>query len=57
MNCTIHKNRFGKVVEVKTQTGEDSVLFKSLAGLPFIETMEEAATLLASSLLYTPTVS
>lgn len=57
MNCSIHKNRFGKVVEVKTQTGEDSVLFKSLAGLPFIETMEEAATLLASSLLYTPTVS
>ena len=57
MNCSIHKNRFGKVVGVKTQTGEDSVLFKSLAGLPFIETMEEAATLLASSLLYTPTVS
>ena len=57
MNCSIHKNRFGKVVEVKTQTGEDSVLFKRLAGLPFIETMEEAATLLASSLLYTPTVS
>ena len=57
MNCSIHKNRFGKVIGVKTQTGEDSVLFKSLAGLPFIETMEEAATLLASSLLYTPTVS
>ena len=57
MNCTIHKNRFGRVTSVKAQNGEDSILFKKLAGLPFIRTQEEAATILATSIIHSPIIN
>lgn len=57
MNCSIHKNRFGKVTSVKAQNGEDSILFKKLAGLPFIRTQEEAATILSTSIIHSPIIN
>ena len=57
MQCSIHKNRFGKVTSVKAQNGEDSILFKKLAGLPFINSQEDAATILSTSIINSPVIS
>lgn len=47
MKCLIQRDKFGRVKSAKTESGQESELFKKAASQPFVNSMEEGADMIA----------